>query len=395
MGPRAGDAQAIASLPREGAGTRAGAICHLIASNFSGGPEKQILEMSARLRGMGWSVVIGSFRENRPSVEVIEQARARGLETFLIDTRSPFSPLAASQLARSLRGFGVEILVTHGYKPTLIGYLARRRARVVQLPMVRGYTAETWRVRLYEAIDRRLLRRFERVLCVSAATREMLVRAGLSRERLHILHNGVDGGGEVAPIDLAEAFHLPRGVKVLVAAGRLSAEKGHRTLIEAVAGLARQGRAVALVILGAGREAPALERQIEASGLSGRAVLAGFLPEVPRYLAAADLVVNPSLTEGLPNVVLEALAVGAPVVATDVGGVRELILPGRTGLLVPPGDALALEKAIAALLDDGPRARALAEAGRQWVVESFSFERQAAHFAGFCAGLREKVGRRS
>jgi glycosyltransferase involved in cell wall biosynthesis len=395
MGPMAGGVEPTRSPARASAAPRARVVAHLIASNFAGGPEKQIVELSARLRDRDWTSIVGSFRENRPAVDVIEQARARGLRTFLIDTRSSFSPFAVGQLVRHLKDFGVEILVTHGYKPTLVGYLARRRAGVVQLPMVRGYTAETRRVRAYEALDRWLLRRFERVLCVSAATREMLVRRGLKRSRLEVLHNGVDAGGDVAASDLCAEFGLPTGSPVLVAAGRLSAEKGHRYLVEAIRLLGASHPTVCLVILGAGREAAELSRQIDAAGLTQRVVLAGFRGDIARHLAAADIVVNPSLTEGLPNVVLEALAVGAPVLATDVGGVGELIIPGRTGWLAPAGDARALADGIAAILADRARARDVGRAGRRWVSDSFSFERQATRFADLCAGLPIQIGRSS
>jgi glycosyltransferase involved in cell wall biosynthesis len=387
MGPAAGGADSHSPLERSSAAPHSGSVCHLIASNFAGGPEKQIVELSVRLRDLGWTVVVGSFRENRHSVEVIELARARGLETFLIDTRSPFSPAAVAQLVRFLRAARVEILVTHGYKPNLIGYLARRKAHVLQLPMIRGYTAESRRVRAYEALDRWLLRRFESVLCVSDATRELLSRYGIARDRVHVVHNSVDCDSGVTPADLAREFGLPPEAKILVAAGRLSAEKGHRYLVEAVRLLDGQDPRVCLVILGTGQAAPELRRQIAAAGLTDRVVLAGFLADVPRYLAGADLVVNPSLTEGLPNVVLEALSVRAPVVATDVGGVRELIIPGRTGWLVPAGDARALADAIALALSDGPQAGEIGKRGYQWVSESFTFAQQAARFSSLCAGL--------
>jgi glycosyltransferase involved in cell wall biosynthesis len=364
-----------------------GVVCHLIASNFAGGPEKQIVELSTRLSALGWPTVIGAFRENRSTVEVIENARARGVPTFLIDTRSGFSPLAAVQLARFLKRYGVTLLVTHGYKSNLIGRLATVGTRVAQVPMVRGYTAEDWKVRLYERIDRGLLRRCRTVLCVSAATREMLVRLGLARERIRVLHNAVEDDRTPVPLDLAEEFGLRRGMKVLLAAGRLSPEKGHRYLVEAMARLKDHDPPVGLVILGSGREEARLREQITATGLVGRVVLGGFRPEILRYIAGADLIVNPSLSEGLPNVVLEALALSRPVVATDVGGVSELITAGRTGWLVPPADAGALAEAIVAALADAPRARAMAEAGQRLVADAFSFPGQAKRFADLCPEL--------
>jgi glycosyltransferase involved in cell wall biosynthesis len=225
------------------------------------------------------------------------------------------------------------------------------------------------------------------VLCVSAATRELLVRLGVARDRIRVLHNAVDGDSTAIPLDLTKEFDLPRGARVLVAAGRLSPEKGHCDLVEAMARLKDHDPAVALVILGAGREAERLRAQVAAAGLAGRVVLGGFRDDVLRCIAGADLVVNPSLTEGLPNVVLEGLALGRPVVATDVGGVSELITPGETGWLVPPGDPAALAKSIVAALDDAPRARALVEAGQRRVAASFSFAGQAKRFAELCPEL--------
>ncbi len=358
-----------------------GVVCHLIASGFAGGPEKQIIESSALLASRGWSMVVGSFRERRPSVEVTDRAGERGLPTFLIDTRSPFSPGAVRQLARWQAHFHVDLLVTHGYKANLIGYLANRRAKVVQIPMVRGYTAEDWKVRIYEMADTWLLRRFSRVLCVSAATRDLLERRGVPRERITVVRNAVGSDAPVSRVDLRREFDLPPGGKVLVAAGRLSPEKGHRDLLIAIALLREGGSPVSLVIFGAGREGPALERRIAEADLSGCVRMAGFRENIEGYLAGADLVVNPSHSEGLPNVVLESLALGKPVVATAVGGVGEVVIHRRTGWLAPPRDPRALADAIRAALSDDAEARAVAERGRALVSGSFSFRNQSEQLA--------------
>jgi glycosyltransferase involved in cell wall biosynthesis len=353
-------------------------VCHLIASNFAGGPEKQILEHCVRLPAFGWRAVVGSFRENRPHVEVLAQARARGLPTFWIDTRSSFSLRAVAQLHRQLVRFGVHVLVTHGYKSNLIGFLACMRSGVIPIPFVRGYTWENRRVRLYEACDRRLLRRFPQVLCVAEGTSRRLQGWGLEAQRVIVVHNAVDceSAAAVTAANLPAEFQLPPEVPVVVAAGRLSPEKGHRYLVEAIRLL--HGRCdVSALLFGAGPEESALRRQIDAAGLGDRILLPGYRPGVLRDLAGADLVVNPSLTEGLPNVILEAFAVRTPVAATDVGGVRELVLPNETGWLVPAGDSAALATVIeAALADPGQRTRLAANA-YEHVKRSFSFSLQA------------------
>jgi glycosyltransferase involved in cell wall biosynthesis len=352
-------------------------VVHLIASNFFGGPEKQIIEHCTRLDPERWRAVVGSFREGRPRVEVEEAARVRGLPTFLIDTVSPFSPGGPVEVARQVRRHGADILVAHGYKSTAVGYLARKLRRVPVLPFVRGYTAETARVRLYEKLDRLLLRRaFPRVVCVSETTRRLLIRHGVHPERIVTIHNAVEVEEGVVPANLRDEFRIPPGIPVLVAAGRLSVEKGHRYLIEALRRMPAE-TVPHLMLLGEGRERDRLRELARALDVSHRVHFAGFHSNPYPFFAAADLVVNPSLTEGLPNVVLEAQALGVPVVATDVGGVGELVLHEETGWLVEAGNPDALARTILTALADPSRARLIAKAARERVREFFSFAGQA------------------
>jgi glycosyltransferase involved in cell wall biosynthesis len=352
-------------------------VCHLIASNFLGGPEKQILEHCLRLDPARWRAVVGSFREGRDRVAILEAARERGVPVFAIETRLPWSPGAAWQLRRSLRQHEVDLLVTHGYKPNAVGFLMRRWTRLPQIAYMRGYTAETWRVRRYESLDRFLLRHgLPRVLCVSEMTRDRLTGYGVAAAKMTAVHNAVDLPPAVRPAPLREEFHIPPDAPLLVAAGRLSAEKGHRFLVEALAHLRSAPRPHA-VLLGEGREKESLRNLARFLDVADRVHMAGFRSDPLPVLRAADLVVNPSLTEGLPNVVLEAQSLEVPVVATQVGGVAEIIESGRTGWLVPAGDSAALAAAIRHALADPERARRMAATGRARIAEHFSFAVQA------------------
>jgi glycosyltransferase involved in cell wall biosynthesis len=293
----------------------------------------------------------------------------------MIETRSSFSLLSVRQLRAHLRRLRVDVLITHGYKSNLVGYLATRFPGVIQIPYVRGYTAENRRIQCYEVLDRLLLKRFPRILCVSEKTREMLAGYGIPPARIETVHNAVDCPSHLDANSLHQEFSIPSEGSLVVAAGRLSLEKGQQFLIAALKALSH--REVHLVLFGTGREETQLREQVAALGLSDRVHFAGFRSNLSSYLATADLVVNPSLTEGLPNVVLEALAVGAPVVATDVGGVSEIISPGRTGWLVPPGDPEGLARAIEEALEDRELARRLGMQGRGKVNRLFSFDRQS------------------
>jgi glycosyltransferase involved in cell wall biosynthesis len=362
-------------------GERPRVVCHLIASNFYGGPERQIVEHCSRLDPARWRPVVGSFRENRTRVDVVEKARDRGIAAFLIDTRWKFSPDALRQLHRVLSRFGVDLLVTHGYKANLVGYLGARFPRLPQVPFARGFTGEDANIRTYERIDRFVLKRFRTVFCVSEALGRDLGDRGRRGRRMITVHNGVDPvpAGQIAAVDLHREFGIPAGAPVLAAAGRLSPEKGQRFLIEALSRLPREHAGAHLVLLGSGVEQPALERLALELGVGDRVHFAGFRTGILGYLKAADLVVNPSLTEGLPNVLLEAHVAGTPVVATRVGGVPELVIAGETGWLVEPGDPGALARALAEALDDPGKAREMADAARRRVETVFSFELQTRH----------------
>ena len=348
-------------------------VCHLIASNFFGGPEKQILEHCRRIDPARWQPVVGSFREGRDRVPIQDAAEERGIPAFVIDTRIPWSPDAARQLHRFLRRHKVDLVVTHGYKPNALGFLLRRWSRIPQIAYVRGYTAETWRVRRYEQLDRWLLKRaFTRVLCVSEMTRLKLVAYGVAPEQVLAIHNAVETPKGVKAAPLRHELGIPDHAPLLLAAGRLSAEKGHRFLIDAL----KHVPEAHAVILGEGRERETLNTLARVLEVDDRVHLVGFRRDVLACLRAADVVVNPSLSEGLPNVVLEAQSLEVPVVATDVGGVAEILDGGKTGWLVSPGNPQALAGAIKEAIADRAKAADLALAGRRRIEEKFTFALQ-------------------
>lgn len=365
-------------------------VCHLRATNFFGGPEKQILEHCLCLDASRWAGVVATFREGRNAVELDTRARDGGLETFQIETRSSFSPGAISLLRSELATRGIDVLVTHGYKSDLVGLFAGWGRTIPHFVHMRGFTGEDWKVKLYERLDLAVLRHVPGVICVSEGTRRLLIDRGVDASRAHTVHNAVHVTKEFSTVDLHDAFGIPDGARVLVAAGRLSPEKGHGILIDAFSRLAEKHGDLQLLILGDGPLAATLAHQAAHLPGSKRVHLAGFRRDVLGCLAASTLVVNPSYTEGLPNVVLEAFVAETPVIATAVGGVPELIEDSRTGLLVPSGDAEALAGAIEHALGDPPAARAMADAARQLVEREFTFEAQADRLMALYDGARPR-----
>jgi glycosyltransferase involved in cell wall biosynthesis len=336
------------------------------------------VEHGASLDPRRWRAIVGSFRERRHSVPVVREAERKNLPTFLIETQVPFSPLAIVQLRRQMKDRSIDLLVSHGYKANIVGHLAAAGTGTPHLAFVRGFTGEDLRVRFYESVNRWFLRRARHVACVSDGTRRKVLSLGLRPDRVVTVHNAVHRSDHpTAGGALRSDFNIPDQAPLLLSVGRLSREKGHRFLVSAVRILASRATDFHLVLVGDGRESVRLRNQVRAEGLEERVHFAGFRSDVMECLAAADILVNPSSTEGLPNAVLEAFAAGTPVVATDVGGVGELVISGRTGWLVRPDDPEAMAAALADALENPDRARAMAVEASRYVREVFSFERQA------------------
>jgi len=352
-------------------------VCHLRPTNFLGGPEKQILEQCRALDPERWRAVIGTFREGRSRIDLIARAEEGGIPTFLIDTRTGFSPSAIGQLRRHLVRFGVDVLATHGYKADIVGYWATRGTSIPLLVCTRGFTGENLRVRAYEWVDKRFLHRADHVLAVSDGTRRVVEREGVPSRRISVVHNGVRVPGRpVPPAELRAELGLPEEARIVLSVGRLSREKGHRYLVEATPSVIAARPDVHVVLVGDGRERPALERRIQELNLVSRIHFAGFRTDPLQCIRAATLVANPSLTEGSPNIVLETLSLGKPIVATDVGGVSEILTHGVTGWLVPPSDPLALARGIEFILDHPALADTIGNQGLETVKREFSFETQ-------------------
>jgi glycosyltransferase involved in cell wall biosynthesis len=351
-------------------------IMHLRASNFVGGPEKQILHHAIDIRDFGFDVWIGSFRDEKARPEILQCAEEAGLPIFEARRAGRFDPRGIFEVAAFLKREKIQVLCTHGFKANVIGALAKKIAGVPQIAFCRGWTAETPSVRVYEFLERRLLALADQIICVSEAQAEYFTSSHVLQPRVKVVHNAMlDSVDTTLECDReaskAELGFSPR-TRLVGAVGRLSIEKGQRYLVEAAPALLREFTDLRFVLLGEGRERSNLEILIGRLGLSEVVVLPGFHKNVSCWMQAFDVVVNCSLTEGIPNAILEALAVGTPVVATAVGGVPQLIKDRETGLLVAPGDADALGRGVAEVLRDQRLARRVGQTGRDWVRTRFS-----------------------
>ena len=252
------------------------------------------------------------------------------------------------ELSGILQARGVQVVHTHVYHGDFVGYWAARRCSLPVVATVHGFTHGALKNRFYQWADLRLLRRFDAVICVSGPIRKRLLVAGVPAGKTHLVPNGYVPERFLSPGEARKELGLGPEETVIGWIGRLSHEKGPDLLIDAVAGLPLP-RPVCVVI-GDGPERHHIGQRIARRGLTGRDLrLAGPLSSAARLLKAFDVLVLSSRTEGVPMVLLEAMAAGVPVVGFAVGGIPDVV-DESSASLVAPEDVRGLTRAIAAVL---------------------------------------------
>lgn len=299
-------------------------------------------------------------------------------------TRAEY-PLSLVRLTRYLQQAQVDVLHTHLFEPSVVGLVAGVLARTPVRVVTRHYSnyhtriGKKWHVRA----DRLCNRMSHAIVAVSKHTLEHLVNEeGTAPEKVHVILNGIDfsrarSSGVDVVAKLRKELAVENGYMLLMPA-RLHPEKGHTYLFQALPGIRKRvARDVVVLVAGAGPFEEAYRQQVRALGCDDIVRFLGFRRDVWDLMAAADLVVLPSVAEAFGLVLAEALYLGTPVVASRVGGIPEIVDDGIDGVLVPPADSGALADAIVRLLNDGQERQRLAGAGREKVRGRFSFEQMA------------------
>ena len=352
-------------------------VVHILSTALWGGPSQVVVNLLAEGRRRGWTMTLVLFEHPGARLgRLCSEVQKVGADVVRLALGGPLDPRLGWKLGGLLRSIDPDVVHCHGYKPALAALLAEPRGRRARVLTVHGWTAQTLRLRLYEWLERQVLApRFERVFVVSPALRERLLGLGLPAERVVLTPNAFDPAGYRPPAAaetaaLRDRWGVASDQPVVGALGRLSREKGHDVLVRAMAGLP----GVQLVLVGDGPARAELEQLAERLALRPRPVFAGETDQPLTALAALDVVALPSRTEGLPQSLLESMALGRPLVASAVGAVPDALDHGRAGLLVPPDDPEALQAALAGLLDDAAEAGRLGAAAHDRVMQSYTAE---------------------
>ena len=360
-------------------------ILILTASPFYGGPERQIIELAKtfRVRHPDVECCIGSFSEKGNCRPFLKNVTAAGFEAIELVNDFPHLIRAKKELHEILVNRKIDILITTGHKARGVSCLLPKTLRIPILTVSRGWTSESFKIRLFSLADRWFHRRADHVIAVSEGQAAKVIRFGTPPERVTVIHNAVrierfDTAPDPACREkLFALFPKQKPAFLLGAAGRLSPEKGFDLLVDAVKIVRDRSFPVGLVIFGEGFLRKTLEKQINLLGLQDDIQLPGFTDELDGFLPHFDIFVQSSHTEVLPNVLLESMAGRTTVVATNVGGTPEVVDEGVTGLMVPPDNAEQLADAICRLLTEPEKLTEMGTAARKRVQTLFTFENQA------------------
>lgn len=332
-------------------------VLHVISEMGTGGAESLVVELVSRGRAVGWDSAVASAGGSKAAGLI-----AAGVPHFAVPlTRRSVRGIARARTAtaQAIAGFQPELLVAHNVSATFVTRITRPKVPV--LTIFHG-VAETD----YRNAARALSRTSDHIVAVTQVIAARLVSAGLRRVEMTVIPNAVTPPPVVSRSAARESLGIPANAAVGLCLARMVPQKRHDILLDAWERLSGNE-----ILLLAG-EGP-LRRELEdrARPLAGRVRFLGNRSDIPTLLAATDVTVLTSDWEGLPMAVLEALAAGRPVVATDVDGVREVLEPGG-GRLVPPGDVGAVAAALHEMLHDGAARTAAAELGLATIEHSYN-----------------------
>lgn len=359
-------------------------VLHIITRLIVGGADENTILTCEGLDKNRYEVTLACGRDHFP--ELLQRVEKKGVRTLVFPSLvRPLHPLcdlkALVAIYRHIRGERYHIVHTHSSKAGILGRVAARLAGVpVIIHTVHGFgfndSQPFWLRALFVGLERWCARFTHRLITVSRLNIDKALQHRIGRREQYVtIYSGIDMkkfAGQVVDRDQKKReLGLEEYWPVVGMVARMARGKGHEYFLQAAVELSRRYPHACFLLVGDGEERERIRALAEELGLKEKVVFLGQRDDVPEVLRVMDVLVHPSLWEGLPRVVPEALAAGVPVVATPVDGVPEVIRDGENGLFVPPGDAAAIVEKVAFLLENPEHAMAMASRGRRFVLRNW------------------------
>jgi glycosyltransferase involved in cell wall biosynthesis len=371
-------------------------ILQLISSAGNYGAENVVVTLARELQAQGHNVLVGVFENmHTPNLDVAQRAEQLGVPVKIIRCAGRFDWSAVRQIEQAIREGGFELVHSHGYKSNLYAYLAARRAHVATVSSCHGWFDERFPTNLYGMLDRFMLRKFSAVVAISEPIAKQLRAKGVAAEKISIIENGIDFSPfQSAAPSLRTASGLAANILIGLV-GRLAEQKGHMFLLQAAPEIFKAYPDARIVFLGTGPLEQALHEEAKTLGVAERVVFAGHVKDMPGVYASLDVLAMPSLDEGLPIALLEAMASARAIVVTAVGEIPSVVRDRQNALVVQPRDVAALRAAILRLLGDAALAQTLGRAARETVQQRFSSQKMTSEYVAMYQNVLGKKAAKS
>lgn len=346
-----------------------------IATSNIGGPGKGLIQF---IRNGGAELcdplMTGFSIKGKPEGEFTQALQTLGVPFALLEQRMAFDPLLITQARNLVKAHDCQILQSHGYKPHALCCVLKYMTGLPWVAFVHGWTTEDLKVKLYHSLDQVLLGFADKIVVVADEIRQRLNTTWIDHRKIVTIPNAIspnDYSIENPEENVRQRYAIPEGIKLVGVVGRLSPEKGQIHFIEALPAVIASNPDVVAMLVGDGPDRESLSARVKELGLQDRVIFTGYQKKVAPFHRVFDLVVLPSLSEGMPNVALEAMLFGKPVIATRVGGVPEVVVDHVTGRVVSSGNAASLSEAMTALLSNMQLASQYGQAGKERVTAEF------------------------
>jgi glycosyltransferase involved in cell wall biosynthesis len=365
-------------------------ILHLISSKGLFGAERVVIELSKGLKKKDCHPVVGVLRNSHnPHTEVIEEARANNVESIIFPCNGKFDMKVVSKIKQYVIKEKIDIVHCHGYKSNIYGLLSSWK-RVPIVATNHNWLTSRLRLKIYCYLDSLWIRLFNRIVAVSEQIASDMMKYGVPSRKIEIIDNGIDlerFNVDTSAINVRRELGLDYNHRVIGAIGHLGYEKGYHYLLKAAGAIVHKEEAVKFLIVGDGILRSNLGELVAELGIKDSIIFAGYRNDIPEILSVMDIFVISSIKEGLPMVLLEAMASAKPVIATKVGAIPKVIQHGKTGILVNPRDVSALTREIRLLLNDCQKARELGLNGYNYVKNALSADVMAQKYLSIYTSL--------
>ena len=371
-------------------------VLHLTSGRGFYGIDRVIMTLARYIDRQAFETRIVNLGKNRtPDSSIVSFADAAGIDATILLCRKRFDWATVKELKDLIQRDGIDLLHCHESKSRLYGVTVSKLTGVPVIGTQHGMSPHNLTSRIANIVDIGCLRFCRKVVTVARPDSKAMACAFIPSSLIECIVNGIDVAAFTAPkkdATVKQSLGIPAMMPVIGAVGRLESDKGCELLIGAAKIITETGQNAAYLIVGDGSERPNLQSMARRLGISDRIFFAGFREDVRPFVSIMDIFALPSRTEGTPMALLEAMIMGKPVVATQVGGVPDIISTGVNGIVLRERNARQLAEALLALLADDTLASRLAEQGRKRVESEYSATQMARRYE---AVYRECASHRS